>query len=102
MANPALTLLLLSPVAAALALLAYFLFVRSRAAAAKPSAWEFFSTVCFWAVGTMVAAGIFDAAVVSTFLGERPFAIFVFGPPALAVGGVVGAAMWRRHLMKGR
>jgi hypothetical protein len=101
MANPALTLLLLSPVAAALGLLAYFLFVRSRAAA-RPRAWEFFSTVCFWAVGTMVAAGIVDAAVVSTFLGERPFAIFVFGPPALAVGAVVGAAMWRRHFLKGR
>jgi hypothetical protein len=96
-----LSLLLLSPLVAALVLAAYFLRVRSRAAA-KPSAWEFFSTVSFWAVGTMVAAGLFDAAVVSTFLGERPFAIFVFGPPALAVGALVGAAMWRRHLMKGR
>ena len=101
MANPSLTLLLLTPVAAALGLLAYFLYVRSRATA-KPSAWEFFSTVSFWAVGTMVAAGLFDAAVVSTFLGERPFAIFVFGPPALALGALVGAAMWRRQFMKGR
>lgn len=96
MNNPALALLLLSPVAAAIGLLAYFLMARKRAAT-KPSAWEYFSTVSFWAIGTLVAAGIVDAAVISAFLGDRPFAIFVFGPPALAVGGIVGAVMWRRQ-----
>jgi hypothetical protein len=95
------TLLLLSPLVVALALAGYFLRVRSRAGA-KPSAWEFFSTVSFWAIGALVAAGIVDAAVVSAFLGDRPFAIFVYAPPALAVGGIVGAAVWRRHFMKGR
>lgn len=98
MAPTAVTLLAFSPVAAAIALLAYFIVARSRTAGPKPVLWGFLSTVAFWAVGALVFAGIVVAVGVSAFYeaANEPFAIFMYGPPALAVGGIVGALMWRK------
>jgi hypothetical protein len=97
----AMTLLVLSPVAAAIGLTAYFLLKRSRAGDEKPELWPFFSTVAFWAVGAVVAAGILEQAVVSPLIGrDLPFALFLYGPPALAVGAILGAVIWRKSLKR--
>lgn len=102
MAETALTLMVLSPVAAAIGLLAYFLIERSRTVGPKPAFWNFFSTVAFWAVGTLVLAGIVASVGVSAFYEDAnaPFAIFVYGPPALAIGGIAGALIWRKEEKK--
>jgi len=94
--------MVLSPVAAAIGLLAYFFIERSRTAGPKPTLWGFISTVAFWAVGALVFAGIVVSVGVSAFydIGNGPFAIFVYGPPALAIGGIVGALMWRKEMVK--
>ena len=96
------TLMVFTPVAAAIGLLAYFLIERSRTVGPKPIFWNFISTVAFWAVGTLVFAGIVVSVGVSAFYesANAPFAIFVYGPPALAVGSIVGALMWRKEIMK--
>jgi hypothetical protein len=49
-----------------------------------------------------VFAGIVVSGGVSAFydIGNEPFAIFVYGPPALAIGGIAGALMWRREIAK--
>jgi hypothetical protein len=103
MTQTAVTLMALSPVAAAIGLLVYFAVVRSRTVGPKPASWVFISTVAFWAVGTLVFAGIVVSVGVSAFYdsADNPFAIFVYGPPALAIGGVVGALMWRKDVAKG-
>jgi len=92
----------LSPVAAAIGLLAYFLVERSRTVEPKPTFWGFLSTVAFWAVGALVFTGIVVSVAVSAFYDSAngPFAIFVYGPPALAIGGIVGALMWRKEMVK--
>ena len=95
-------LMVFSPVAAAIGLLAYFFIERSRTVGPKPVFWNFISTVAFWAVGTLVFAGIVVSVGVSAFYesASAPFAIFVYGPPALAIGGIAGALMWRREIVK--
>jgi hypothetical protein len=102
MAQTALTLLVFTPVAAAIGLLAYFLIERSRTVGPKPVFWNFISTVAFWAVGTLVFAGVVASVGVSAFYesANAPFAIFVYGPPALAIGGIAGALMWRKEMVK--
>jgi hypothetical protein len=102
MAQTALTLMVFTPVAAAIGLLAYFFIERSRTVGPKPIFWNFISTVAFWAVGTLVFAGIVVSVGVSAFYesANAPFAIFVYGPPALAIGGIVGALMWRKEIVK--
>ena len=102
MAQTAVTLMVLSPAAAAIGLLAYFLIERSRTVGPKPTFWNFISTVAFWAVGTLVFAGIVVSVGVSAFYdsANAPFAIFLYGPPALAIGGIAGALMWRREMVK--
>ena len=102
MAQTALTLMVLSPVVAAISLLAYFLIERSRAVGPKPTFWNFVGTVAFWAVGTLVFAGIVVSVGVSAFYdsANAPFAIFIYGPPALAIGGIAGALMWRKEMVK--
>ena len=94
--------MVLSPAAAAIGLLAYFFIERSRAVGPKPSFWNFVSTVAFWAVGTLVFAGILVSVGVSAFYesANAPFVIFVYGPPALAIGGIAGALMWRKEILK--
>jgi hypothetical protein len=66
-----LTLMVLSPVHAAIGLLAYFFIERSRTAGAKPNFGSFISTVGFWAVGALVLAGI-----IATALRLRPARAF--------------------------
>ena len=102
MAQTALTLVVLSPVAAAIGLLAYFLIERSRTVGPKPVFWNFVSTVVFWAVGMLVFVGIVVSVGVGAFYesANAPFAIFVYGPPALAIGGIAGALMWRKEIVK--
>jgi len=102
MAQTAVTLIVLSPVAAAIGLLAYFFIERSRTVGPKPTFWHFISTVAFWAVGALVFAGIVVSVGVSAFYDSAtaPFAIFVYGPPALAIGGIAGALMWRKEMLK--
>ena len=102
MTQTAVTLLALSPVAAAIGLSAYFFFERSRTVGPKPTFWSFTSTVAFWAVGAVVFAGIVVSVGISAFYDSAngPFAIFVYGPPALAIGGIVGALMWRKEMVK--
>ena len=94
--------MVLSPVATAIGLLAYFFVERSRTVGPKPTFWGFLSTVAFWAVGALVFAGIFVSVGVSAFYDSAngPFAIFVYGPPALAIGGIAGALMWRKEIVK--
>jgi hypothetical protein len=102
MAQTAVTLIALSPVAAAIGLLAYFIVERSRTVGPKPTLWGFLSTVAFWAVGALVFTGIVVSVAVSAFYdsANEPFFIFVYGPPALAIGGIVGALMWRKEMVK--
>lgn len=102
MTHTSVTLMLFSPVVVAIGLLAYFFVVRSRTIGPKPASWGFISSVAFWAVGALVFAGIVVSVGVSAFYesANGPFAIFVYGPPALAVGGVVGALMWRKEMAK--
>jgi len=102
MAQTAVTLMVLSPVAAAIGLLAYFFIERSRTVGPKPIFWDFISTVAFWAVGALVFAGVVVSVGVSAFYDSAngPFAIFVYGPPALAIGGIAGALMWRKEMVK--
>jgi NADPH:quinone reductase len=102
MAQTAVTLMVFTPVATAIGLLVYFLIERSRTVGPKPVFWNFISTVAFWAVGTLVFAGIVVSVGVSAFYesANAPFAIFVYGPPALAVGGIAGAMMWRKEIVK--
>lgn len=102
MAQTVVTLMVLSPVATAIGLLAYFFIERSRTVGPKPTFWHFISTVAFWAVGALVFAGIVVSVGVSAFYDSAtaPFAIFVYGPPALAIGGIAGALMWRKEMLK--
>ena len=102
MAQTAVTLIVLSPLAAAIGLLAYFFIERSRTVGPKPTFWSFISTVAFWAVGTLVFAGIVVSVGVNAFYdsANAPFAIFVYGPPALAIGGIAGALKWRKEMVK--
>ena len=102
MAQTAVTLMALSPVATVIGLLAYFLIERSRTVGPKPIFWGFLSTVAFWAVGALVFTGIVVSVAVSAFYDSAngPFAIFVYGPPALAIGGIGGAVMWRKEMVK--
>jgi hypothetical protein len=102
MAQTAVTLMVLSPVAAAIGLLAYFFIERSRTVGPKPTFWGFISTVAFWAVGALVFTGIVVSVGISAFYDSlnEPFAIFVYGPPALAIGGIAGALLWRKEKVK--
>jgi len=102
MAQTAWTLMVFSPVATAIGLLAYFFIVQSRTVGRKPDFLAFMSTVAFWAVGALVFAGIVVAVGISAFydVGNEPFAIFIYGPPALAVGGIAGAISWRKEMVK--
>ena len=102
MTQTAATLIVLSPVAAAIGLLAYFFIERSRTVGPKPIFWNFISTVAFWAVGALVFSGIVVSVGVSAFYegATAPFAIFVYGPPALGIGGIAGALMWRKEMVK--
>jgi hypothetical protein len=102
MAQTAVILLVLSPVAAAIGVLAYFFVERSRAAGPKPDFGGFIGTVAFWAVGALVLAGVTVSVVLSAFYDPGPFAVFVYGPPALAIGGIAGAVSWRKELRKSR
>jgi hypothetical protein len=94
--------MVLSPVATAIGLLTYFFIQRSRTVGPKPTLWGFISTVAFWAVGALVFAGIVVSVGIGAFYDSfnGPFAIFVYGPPALAVGGIAGALMWRKEMVK--
>lgn len=102
MAQTVVTLMVFTPVAAAIGLLTYFLIERSRTVGPKPVFWTFISTVAFWAVGTLVFAGIVVSVGVGAFYesANAPFAIFVYGPPALAFGGIAGALRWRKEIAK--
>ena len=102
MAQTVVTLMVLSPVATAIGLLAYFFIERSRTVGPKPTFWGFISTVAFWAVGALVFAGIVVSVGIGAFFDSfnGPFAIFVYGPPALAIGGIGGAVMWRKEMVK--
>jgi hypothetical protein len=97
-----LTLMVLSPVPAAIGLLAYFFIERSRTAGAKPNFGSFISTVGFWAVGALVLAGIIATAVLGAFYdaANAPFAFLVYGPPAFSVGAIAGAVRWRKKMAK--
>jgi hypothetical protein len=99
MAQAAVMLMVLSPVPVAIGLLAYFFIERSRTVGPTPNFGGFISTVGFWAVGALVLAGIIVSAVVSAFYdaANGPFAIFVYGPPALSMGGIAGAVIWRKR-----
>jgi hypothetical protein len=102
MSQTAVNLMVFSPIAAVIGLLAYFLIERSRTVGPKPVFWNFISTVAFWAVGTLVFSGIVVSVGVGAFYesANAPFAIFVYGPPALAIGGIAGAFIWRKEIMK--